>query len=64
MISSLLAVATKKDVEHDERTWQTIMKRVSLYELVLVWCPEGQKVLVKGKGLALSVPLSLLVLND
>jgi hypothetical protein len=54
MISSSLAVATKKDLEHDERTWQTRMTKVSLYELGLVLCPEGQKALVEGKGLAFS----------
>jgi hypothetical protein len=54
MISSSLEVATKKDVEHVESTWQMRMTKVSLYELVLVLCPEGQKALVEGKGLAFS----------
>jgi hypothetical protein len=59
MISSSLEVATKKDLEHDESTWQTIMTKVPLYELVLVSCPEGQKALVEGKGLAFSSTTSL-----
>jgi hypothetical protein len=54
MISSSLAVATKKDLNHDESTCQALMTKVSLYELVLVLCPEGQKALVEGKGLAFS----------
>jgi hypothetical protein len=54
MISSSLAVATKKDLEHDESTWQTRVTKASLYEMVLVLCPEGQKALVASKGLAFS----------
>jgi hypothetical protein len=54
MISSSLEVATKKDVELVESTWQTRMTKASLYELVLVLCSEGQKALVEGKGLAFS----------
>jgi hypothetical protein len=47
MISSSLAVATKKYLEHDESMWQRIMTKVSLYVLVLVLCPEAQKALAE-----------------